>query len=402
YAREKFQGAFDLGQLVDTRERRQIVGDFTITILDQASGRTFPDTIAKAYTSYDTHGYIVDPYLLLRHPLRQKFTSYVPYRCLLPRGREGLIVTGIGLSAHRDAQPIVRMQPDVQNFGYAAGAAAAMAAGEGVGVRQIDIRKLQRHLADVGILDEEVLTHTDSYPLPTEHVESAVKTMLDNYRSLAILLNHADTALPLLQEAYRMSDGAKKIAYAKVLAMMGDSAGASTLVSEIQRITEWDAPPAWNIGSDYPEAAQVGWGMSHLDNTLVALGRCRSNEALPAILEKLASLDAKTSFSHHRAACGALEWLGDPRAAEALGELLQKPGMSGYATGSIDARAASHSTRSEATRELLVARALYRCGDWQGLAEKTLKAYSTDLRGHFARHAKAVLDAGKDYRPKPR
>ena len=38
-------------------------------------------------------------------------------------------MTGIGLSAHRDAQPVVRMQPDIQNQGYAAGVAAAMAAG---------------------------------------------------------------------------------------------------------------------------------------------------------------------------------------------------------------------------------------------------------------------------------
>ena len=30
YAKEKFSKAFDLGQLVDTRERRRIVGDFTL------------------------------------------------------------------------------------------------------------------------------------------------------------------------------------------------------------------------------------------------------------------------------------------------------------------------------------------------------------------------------------
>jgi hypothetical protein len=310
-------------------------------------------------------------------------------------------VTGIGLSAHRDAQPIVRMQPDVQNFGYAAGAAAAMAAGEGVGVREIDLRKLQRHLVEIGILDESVLTHTDSYPLPTERVEGAVDTMLDDYRSLAIILGHGDTALPLLQQAYRKAEGEKKIAYAKVLAMMGDTTGVETLVAEVNRIESWDSPPAWNIGRDYPEATQVGWGMSHLDNTLLALGRSGSLEALPAVLKKLAMLGPTSNFSHHRAVCSALEWLGDPRAAEPLAELLQKPEMGGYAATSIDDRAASHSTRSQATRELIVARALYRCGDWEGRGEKTLKSYTTDLRGHFARHAKAVLDAGKGYRPKP-
>lgn len=401
YAREKFQGAFDLGQLVDTRERRQIVGDFTLTVLDQIAERTFPDTIAKAASNYDTHGYIVDPYLLLRHPLRRRFTSYIPYRCLLPRGYEGLIVAGIGLSAHRDAQPIVRMQPDVQNTGYAAGAAAAMAAADGVGVREIDIRKLQRHLVDIGNLDEEVLNHTDAYPLPTDRVEAAVDTMIEDYRSLAVILSHCDSAIPLLQDAYRTTDGKKKVAYAKVLAMLGDDTGVDTLIAEIDNVDQWERPPAYNILSDYPDATYVGWGMSQLDNTLVALGRSGSPKALPAVLKKLDMLGSTNSFSHYRAVCMALEWIGDPRAAKPLAELIQKPKMAGYAATSIDDRADSHSSRQQANRELLIARALYRCGDWKGLAEQTLKAYTHDLRGHFARHAKAVLEAGKDYRPKP-
>jgi hypothetical protein len=400
YAREKFQDAFDLGQLIDTRERRQIVGDFTITIRDQISERTFPDTIAKAASNYDTHGYIVAPYLLLRHPLRQRFTSFIPYRCLLPRGYEGLIVTGIGLSAHRDAQPIVRMQPDVQNTGYAAGAAAAMASRANVGVREIDIRKLQQHLVEIGNLDESVLSHVDSYPSTTDRVEAAVGTMMEDYRSLAVILSHSDTAIPLLQDAYRAAEGEKKVAYAKVLAMMGDATGVETLVSEIDGVDQWEAPPAYNILSDYPGATLVGWGMSQLDNTLVALGRSGSPQALPAVLKKLAMLGSTNAFSHYRAVCSALEWMGDPRAAKPLAELLQKPDMAGYAATSIDDRAESHSTRQQATRELIIARALYRCGDWEGLAEQTLQTYSHDLRGHFARHAKAVLEAGKEYRPK--
>jgi len=399
YAKDKYRGAFDLGQLVDTRERRRIRGDYTLTILDQVSERTFGDSIAKALTSYDTHGYIVDPYLLLRHPLRQRFTSYIPYRCLLPRGFEGLIVTGIGLSAHRDAQPIVRMQPDVQNQGYAAGAAAAMAARDDTGIRGIDVRALQRHLVEIGNLPESVLTDTDSHPLPPERVAAAVEHLVDDYRNLAIILGHRQASLPLLKDAYRAANGEKELAYAKVLGMMGDAAGLETLLAEVQRAEAWDTPPAWNIGGDYPEAARVGWGMSHLDNTLVSLGRTRRPEALPAVLAKLAMLEAKTSFSHHRAVYLALEWLGDARAAPPLAELLHAPGMGGHAVTSIDQRASSAPTRSQATRELILARTLYRCGDWEGTAEKTLDTYTRDLRGHFARHARAVLAAGKEYKP---
>ncbi|MFO7898034.1 MAG: hypothetical protein R6V58_03115, partial [Planctomycetota bacterium] len=47
--------------------------------------------------------------------------------------------------------------------------------------------------------------------------------------------------------------------------------------------------------------------------------------------------------------------------------------------------------RNECLRELVLARALYRCGDHEGLGEKILRTYTRDLRGHFARHATAVL-----------
>ena len=265
YAKEKYSSSFDLGQLVDTRERRRIVGDFTLTVLDQVAGRTFPDTIAKSKTNYDTHGYIVEPYFLLRHPHGRTFTSYVPYRCLLPKGTEGLLVTGIGLSAHRDAQPIVRMQPDIQNQGYAAGAAAAMAARSGTLLRHIDIRALQQHLVDIGNLPESVLTDEDSHPLPADRVAEAVQTILDDDRSLAIILGHRETSLPLLQQAYRAATGEQQIACAKVLGMMGDATGLKTLLEELEQAKDWDEVPAWNSSAkDSPNPQRVGWSVSHV------------------------------------------------------------------------------------------------------------------------------------------
>ena len=54
------------------------------------------------------------------------------------------------------------------------------------------------------------------------------------------------------------------------------------------------------------------------------------------------------------------------------------------------------SNRQNALRELTLARALYRCGDHDRLAEKILNDYTRDLRGHFARHAKAVLESEKE------
>ena len=51
-----------------------------------------------------------------------------------------------------------------------------------------------------------------------------------------------------------------------------------------------------------------------------------------------------------------------------------------------------NTTRALSLREINLARALYRCGDKDGLARKILTQYTHDLRGHFASHAHAVLE----------
>jgi hypothetical protein len=393
-AKDRYATAFDLGQLVDTRERQQIVGDVTVTFLDIATRRTFPDTIVQAAASYDTHGYIVDPFLLLKHPMRRTLTCDVPYRALLPRGLEGILVAGIGMSFHRDAQPVVRMQPDIQNQGYAAGVAAAMAAKAGVSPRAIDVRTLQKHLVEIGNLEKRVLTDNDLFPLPPERVAKAVKAILTDYASVAIIMSHRQQAVPLVREAYASAEGEAKLAYAKVLGMMGDATGMETLVAELARATRWDEVPDWRIGPDYPRAAQVGWSMSNLDNTMVALGRSRCADAVPAMVEKLKLLGPRSSFSHYRAVCLALELTADPRAAQPLAELLSLPGIGGHAYTTMDAKKATSEPVMMSVREVAIARALYRCGDYHGLGEKTLRQYTDDLRGHFARHAQAVLNTG--------
>src|SRR5665648_1002816 len=49
------------------------------------------------------------------------------------------------------------------------------------------------------------------------------------------------------------------------------------------------------------------------------------------------------------------------------------------------------STRNNSLRELILARALFRCGDVNGLGKEILTNYSKDLRGHYYRHASGVL-----------
>jgi len=93
----------------------------------------------------------------------------------------------------------------------------------------------------------------------------------------------------------------------------------------------------------------------------------------------------------------ALETLKDRKAAPVIASLLAKPGITGYACTTIEAakRAAEQADpnvdRDHSLRELILARALYRCGDHEGIAKRILQEYERDLRGHIARHAHYIL-----------
>jgi hypothetical protein len=266
----------------------------------------------------------------------------------------------------------------------------AKSGGEG---RDIDIKALQKRLIEKGNLPERVLTDKDSFPLPPEEIEKAVERVANNFDGLEIVLTQPHFAMPLLQEAYKTAEKTKaKLAYAHILGMLGDATGSETLVEAVES-TEWDK--GWN----FTGMGQYGASLSALDSVIIALGRTRDKRGLGPILDKVGQLDSKSEFSHSRAVGMALEILGDSAAAEPLAGLLRKPGIMGHAFTDIeDARQRTPTsptdtkTRNNSLRELILARALYRCGDYKGIGEKILKEYARDLRGHYAHHAKTVLN----------
>ncbi|MHC4432807.1 MAG: FAD-dependent oxidoreductase [Planctomycetota bacterium] len=391
-AKKKYKDAYDLGQLLDTRERRRIVGGFTMSPMDISTGRTYPDTIVISRSNFDTHGFTEHPIFAIRPPDREEMFVNVPYRCLLPEGLDGILVTGLGVSAHRDAMPVIRMQADIQNQGYAAGVAAAMAAESGKKVRDIDLKRLQKHLVEKGNLPESVLTDADSFPLPKEEIAEAVERVVNDFEGLEIILAQPDDALPLLSKAYRDAETPKnRLAYAHILGMLGEPSVAETLAAEVSSRT-------WDKGWNYKGMGQFGPCMSELDSLIIALGRTRDAKALDPIIEKVGQIDAESEVSHSRAVAVALETLGHPDAAKPLAQLLGKPGFRGHAFTEIEdarqrtpANPTDNETRNRSLRELILARALYRCGDYEGLGEEILNDYARDLRAHYARHASAVL-----------
>ena len=47
---------WDQAQVVNSRERRRMVGAFYMTPPDVMNGRTYPDTVVRTYSNFDSHG----------------------------------------------------------------------------------------------------------------------------------------------------------------------------------------------------------------------------------------------------------------------------------------------------------------------------------------------------------
>lgn len=397
-AKKKYADNFDMGKLPQTRERRRIVGDITIQVLDVYNKRTYPDVLSIHQSSFDTHGFTEHPFFSMKPPAHSNAVvqAYVPFRALLPKGLEGIIVTGLGVSADRDAMPVIRMQPCLQNQGFAVGMATAMAKNSGKLIRYIDLRTLQRELVEIGSLTEETLTFKDNYPPSEEALQKAVRSVVYDLEGLEIVLWQPEKALPLLRTQYHASEKEEdKLIYARILGFLKDSTGWETLKKAIDVCTDWDE--GWN----YRGMGQFGASMSYLDSLIISLGYCKKEEALPSVVRLAKKLKPESSFSHFRAVAVACEAIGSREAAPMLSGLLEMDGMRGHAMNSIEEALemtvpgrTDNSERNASLKEIFLGRSLYKIGDYKGLGRRVMEEYAADLRGHYYRHATGVLSEG--------
>lgn len=396
-----FQSAYDLGKLPQTRERRRIIADFMVSPIDMLNGRRYHDTISYHVSNFDTHGYTIHPYFIIKQPDGGHVTYDVdlPLRSLLPVGLDCIIVTGLGAGAHRDAMPVIRMQPCLQNQGYAVGCLAAKLVKENISAREVDLRGIQKHLAEIGNFPGRVITDKDNMPLPDSAFQEAVSKIGNDFDKLEVLFSDIDRGKRYLEGALKRSAGTReRVNIAIALGVLENDSGWKLLVDEVDQYEGWDE--GWN----FTGMGQFGFSLSRLDTTIIALGRCKRDEGLRPVMDKAKILTADHHFSHFRAVSVAFETMGSRKAAPVLFEILGMPGISGHhvitMTDAFRSTVDSDvdvSVRNNVLRELHLARALYRCGDHYGLGKRILENYSNDLHGHYYRHAAGILDIGPEF-----
>ncbi len=402
------EAGWDVAQLVNSRERRRLVGVFQVSALDFYTARTYPDTFIQHRSRFDLHGTATGDFFWSRqvrganHPILE---ANVPYRALLPKRVDGLLVGAIGMSATRDAMSILRMQPDLQNQGYAAALAVSLALKEGCSLRALPIRKLQEQLVADGVLPKSVIGTPDSHPLSEDMLKLAAGMMRVNYDGLQFLMADPQRALPCVLQKYREidthssgRDPAVSLAYAHVLALLGDATGEDELIDWVSKNT-WDA--TWDAGLDA--------GVNRMSAYILALGRIHSKKAVPAIHQRIMEL-ASFKYArpeHCRVIALAAPLIHDPALVPGLKALLQAPMVSGHAIQMgktippVEGYSSTSDYRQKSTektftlREINLATALFRLGDSDGVAQKILESYANDPRGFYANYARSVLQAKK-------
>jgi hypothetical protein len=137
------------GTQIGIRESRRIVGRYTLTAQDVLEGRTFDDAVARSAYPIDIHNPSGSGTTTHRPPPGSSYE--IPFRCLVPAGREQLLVAGRCISTTHEALASARLTPTVMTLGQAAGTAAALANQRGVRVGEVDANELRAMLAADGV-----------------------------------------------------------------------------------------------------------------------------------------------------------------------------------------------------------------------------------------------------------
>ena len=135
-----FKNSFimDTASQIGVRASRRLIGEYVVTEQDMQSGILHHDTIAVIPAPQWAPS--------IRYP-----HVYIPYRSLVPRRVENLLVAGRCFSADQVANDILSPIQCCIAMGQAAGTGAALAIKNGVGPRNVDYRVLQDKLMNQGV-----------------------------------------------------------------------------------------------------------------------------------------------------------------------------------------------------------------------------------------------------------
>ena len=122
------------------------MGEYTLKKDDILSGRVFEDTICYCANSIDIHKKNNIKYV----PTKDDVIYTIPYRSLVVKECDNVLVAGRCLSAEREAMAAVRVMSPCVAMGEAAGIAASIAARKNIPARDVNYNELKEKLLTTG------------------------------------------------------------------------------------------------------------------------------------------------------------------------------------------------------------------------------------------------------------
>jgi len=138
---------------IGVRETRRLKGKYILTGNDIKEGAKFEDAVACCAAPIEDHNSGKD---VNWEFLKSGDYYQIPYRSLLPRKTDNLLVAGRCLSATHEGQASARNSAQCMAMGEAVGVAAALALSKGIPPGQINSQELQEHLLMQGVILQPV------------------------------------------------------------------------------------------------------------------------------------------------------------------------------------------------------------------------------------------------------
>jgi FAD dependent oxidoreductase len=139
-----------------TRETRRLIGEYVLQKEDVLQARQFDDAIALCgapIEDHDSGDSTIWRYVAAGEDGEPTGRVYgIPYRSLVPKDIDGLLVAGRCLSATHDAHASARSIGQCLSYGHAAGAAAALSVATGAHLRDIDTDTLRSYLREDDVI----------------------------------------------------------------------------------------------------------------------------------------------------------------------------------------------------------------------------------------------------------
>lgn len=137
-----------IASMLGVRESRRVICDYEVTFDDFLNAKEFDDSIGRGAMLAGFH--TPEGETMCVYDLEPGKSMTIPYRCMVVKGKENLLVAGRCVSYEIEVANCIRCMPQCMVMGEAAGTAAAIAIKEGVSVRDINVSSLKEKLLNRG------------------------------------------------------------------------------------------------------------------------------------------------------------------------------------------------------------------------------------------------------------